>query len=280
MPPLQASVQDVITVLSQLFDQGLSYSSINSAKSAVTSLISTCTDSSTLASSVLLQKFMKGVFNTRPALPKNTVTWDVDVLLKYLNTLSPPKALNLMSLSCKLATLLVLLSGQRGQSVHMLDLDDVECTPDKLILRFKSLLKQSRPGSHLEEIILPAYPQIGLCVVSTFAEYVKRTKGHRAQTDNKLFLTVIKPFKPISRDTLSRWVKLMLRRAGVDMGMFTPHSVRAASSSAAYTCKLPLQTILKTAGWSRESTFRRFYQKPIKRDSTFARSILHKHTVN
>ena len=114
MAPLQASVQEVIEFLSLLFDRGLSYSSINVARSALVSLISTFTDSAELSSSVRLQKFMRGLFNARPTLPKNTSTWDVELLLKYLGTLSPPKALTLHMLSCKLATLMALLSGQRG----------------------------------------------------------------------------------------------------------------------------------------------------------------------
>ena len=47
--PLQASVQEVIEFLSLLFDRGLSYSSINVARSALVSLISTFTDSAGLS---------------------------------------------------------------------------------------------------------------------------------------------------------------------------------------------------------------------------------------
>ena len=276
MSPLQASVQEVIQFLSVLFEQGLSYSSINTAKSAVFALVSTCTDASVLTSSVLIQRFMKGVYNSRPSLPKENFTWDVEKLLRYLSSLSPPKALDLHTLSCKLATLIVLLSGQRGQSVHLLKLPDIEHNASQLILRFTVLLKHSRPGTHLDEIVLPAYTEPRLCVVTTYKEYVSRTKPLRPQSQQKLFITTIKPFRGISRDTLSRWIKLMLRRAGINMAIFNTHSVRAASTSAAYAANVPLQTILKTAGWTGASTFRRFYNKPIRRESTFADSLLHK----
>ena len=159
--PLQVSVQVLITFLSQLFHQGLSYSAVNSARSAVVTLVSTCTDTSELGSSVLLQKFMKGVFASRPAVPKTYFTWDVALVLKFLKSLSPPKALNLLALSRKLATLLALLSGQRGQSLHLLRVEDCECTDTQLVLRFSVPLKQTRLGKHVKETCIPAYPEVG-----------------------------------------------------------------------------------------------------------------------
>ena len=217
---------------------------------------------------------MKGVFNTRPNLSKTNFTWDVSKLLKYLSTLSPPKALTLHMLSCKLATLLTLLSGQRGQSIHLLKISDVETNDSQLILRFTSLLKQSKPGNHLQEIVLPNYPEPRLCVLTTFNEYIKRTSSLRPKGVSSLFITTIRPFKPISRDTLSRWIKHMLKNAGIDLSIFKAHSTRSASTSAALASNVPLATILKTAGWSQDSTFRKFYNKPIVRNTTFAQNIL------
>lgn len=275
---MQPPINKLISFLSLLFDRGLSHSAINTARAAVISLVSVCTDSNELASSVILKKFMKGVFTKRPALPKYRATWDVNALLKYLEKLSPPKALNLITLSAKLITLLLLLSAQRGQSIHLLCVDDVECTEQQLILRFNHMLKHTRPGVHLDEIILPAFPKVGLCVVTTFMEYIKRTKPLRAGKDEKrLFLTSTKPHKAISRDTASKWIKRMLRSAGINMSMFGSHSVRSAATSAAFLAKVPLNTILKTAGWTNDNTFRIFYNKPVLRNNVFANSILDSH---
>lgn len=266
----------MIMFLTELFEQGLSYSAINTARSAIISLVSICTDSNALTSSILLQKFMKGVFTSRPTFPKYNVTWDVGVLLRYLERLSPPKALNLFSLSAKLMTLMLLLSGQRGQSIHLLKVSDVECNEKELLIRFNHSLKHSRPGTHLDEIVLPCYTHVGLCVVSTFQEYIKRTKAIRATDIENLFLTVNKPHRPISRDTASRWVKRTMKLAGINLSMFAPHSVRAASTSAAFAANVPIQTILKTAGWTQDSTFRKYYNKPVRRSDQFAQSILDK----
>ena len=126
----------------------------------------------------------------------------------------------------------------------------------------------------MDEIALPAYSEPGLCVVRTFQEYLKRTATLRKPGNDKLFVTSLRPHRPISRDTASKWVKKMLRLAGIDLSMFTAHSTRSASTSAALAANVPLETILKTAGWTKESTFRKFYNKPIVRTSSFADSIL------
>ena len=90
--PLQVSVQDLIQYLTTLYQAGLSYSTINAAKSAIVAYVSTCTDNAQLGNSVMLQKFIRGIFTSRPALPKTCNTWDVSTVLRYLASLSPPKS--------------------------------------------------------------------------------------------------------------------------------------------------------------------------------------------
>ena len=54
----------------------------------------------------------------------------------------------------------------------------------------------------------------------------------------------------------------MLREAGINMDIFVPHSTLAASTSHAVG-KVPFATILSTAGWSHDSTFRKYYKKHV-----------------
>ena len=55
--------------------------------------------------------------------------------------------------------------------------------------------------------------------------------------------------------------------SGIDISKYKAHSVRPASVSKAYERSLPVDQILKTAGWSLESTFRKFYNKDIVKES-------------
>ena len=80
---------------------------------------------------------------------------------------------------------------------------------------------------------LCAYPENPkICVVKTLSHYLERTQSFREQ-ETKLFLTYQKPHRAVSASTISRWIKSMLKRAGVDTSKFGAHSTRAASSSAA-----------------------------------------------
>ena len=64
--------------------------------------------------------------------------------------------------------------------------------------------------------------------------------------------------------------------ANIDTSIFTPHSVRATSTSAAAKALVPLNTILRTAGRSSESTFTKYYKKPVVMESLFSQVIMKK----
>ena len=54
----------------------------------------------------------------------------------------------------------------------------------------------------------------------------------------------------------------MLGLAGINTELFSAHSTRCASTSKA-TASVSTDVILATAGWTEESTFRKFYNKPV-----------------
>ena len=277
---MQSSVALILDFLSGLYKDGSSYSAINSAKSAVTMFIALATGRNFNNEALLFSKFMKGIFALRPSLPKYGATWDVSVVLDHLDKLSPPDSLSLLQLTRKLATLLALLSGQRGQTIHLLEVKFIECSSERLILRLKEMLKMSKPGRHLAEIVLPSFSQRpGVCVVSTYQAYIKKTRLLRKGT-SRLFLSTLKPHGAAARDTVSKWVKAILLAAGIDFTIFAPHSTRAAATSKAAAKGISISTIMSTAGWEKEDTFRKFYQKPIARDTSFASSILQVEDAN
>ena len=112
-----------------------------------------------------------------------------------------------------------------------------------------------------------------LCVFTTLKEYLTRTQSLRG-SESQLFISYIRPFRRVSRETISRWVKLVLTDSGIDTLRFKPHSTRAASTSAASNASVSLDDILHTAGWSSESAFAKFYNKPIVKENTFADQVL------
>ena len=76
----------------------------------------------------------------------------------------------------------------------------------------------------------------------------------------------------VSSSTVARWLKLLLEASGIDISMFSTHSVRGASSSAAASAGISISDILKAAGWSSESTFQWFYYRSTENPS-FGRAV-------
>ncbi|XP_062601222.1 uncharacterized protein LOC134262915 [Saccostrea cucullata] len=265
------TVNNFLCFLQTLFDQKLSYSAINTARSAVSSLLSLC-GKENFGSHTLIKRYLKGVFVKRPTLPKYTCTWDVSIVINYLKTLFPLSELSLKLLSCKTLMLLALLTGQRGQTLHLLTVDDVVVGNDHVEIRYSSLLKTSKPGKHVNNVKFPMYVEKELCIVRTLCDYLERTKFIRQ--DKKLFISTMKPHKGVSRDTISRWIRDTMEMSGIDISKFCPHSTRAAATSAAHKAGVPIDIIMEKAGWSNASTFRRFYNKPIQTSAQFNESIL------
>ncbi len=81
---------------------------------------------------------------------------------------------------------------------------------------------------------------------------------------NSLFISYIKPFGRVSKATVSRWIKTVMNSAGINCDKYKPHSVRAASASKAKAFGVPIDDILKVAGWSNNANIcRRSYNKPV-----------------
>ena len=89
--------------------KGLSYSTINTLRSALSAIIRI--ENKTIGQHILVTRFLKAAFNERPAVLKTTVTWDVDQILAYLWTISPVKRISLKQLTMKLVMLMLLLTG-------------------------------------------------------------------------------------------------------------------------------------------------------------------------
>lgn len=260
--------------MTELFNKELGYSSLNTARGALSALGITL-DRYPAGSHPTVIRFMKGVYNVRPPKPKHTEIWDVDCVLCLLRKLSPVKHLTLKDLTLKLTMLLCLTNATRVHTVHVLSYKSLKKFKHGYMISTNSLLKQSRPGFDFSSFLLKSYPpDRRLCIVTVLREYVKRTKDIRDKKDDTLLISYVKPYKPVTRDTIRRWITTIMARAGIDTSKFGAHSVRAACTSKAMTKAVPVSLIMKTAGWTSESTFHRFYNKTITKDKSFADAVL------
>ena len=268
--PTEPNITCCIKFLMSLYKLGYGYSALNSARSALSCIF----DDPPIGEHKIICRFMRGVFNERPTKARYNEIWDVSVVLKMFRKWAPARGLSLQLLSFKLVTLLAIVSGQRCQTIHNFNIRDCVLKRTKVVFTIRENLKHNSPKNNDSNIIIPAYfEDKRLCAVTYFKEYVKRTKPVR-NTD-KLFISYVKPNKEVSRDTISRWIKITLSKAGINTNIFKAHSTRAAAASAIQS-DVDINTILKTAGWSRATTFAKFYNKTIIEPEKFGKTVLSK----
>ena len=92
-----------------------------------------------------------------------------------------------------------------------------------------------------------------------------------------LLISFFKPYKAVTRDTLARWIRTVMCAAGVDTDLFKAHSVRSASVSVAKACHIqciPIDYIMRKAGWSNVETFRKYYDKEVVVEENFAEAVI------
>ncbi len=89
------------------------------------------------------------------------------------------------------------------------------------------------------------------------------------RSSSRLFISSQAPHNAVSKNTLSRWIKIALCKDGVNI-IFKPHSTRAASTSAAAR-QVDISHVLRTAEETSEGTFARFYKNLFcqKKDTVF-----------
>lgn len=249
-----------VEFLTSLFKKGMSYSTINSARSALSQYVHLSNgQGGDFGKHPLTSKFMRGVFKLRPPTAKYSSTWDVSLVLNRLRLLDNDTC-TLKELTQKCVMLLALATGQRVQTLQALLISDMIVDNDKVSFSINSILKTSRPGVHKSVDICRFKNDLVLCPVSCLNTYLARTNKIRGNTDN-VFISFQKPFSAVSSQSVSRWITEVLRQCNIN-SCFTAHSTRSASASKA-ALSLPIDTVLKAVGWKSEATFARFYNKNI-----------------
>lgn len=272
---LEPTYVHVVNFLAELYKDGASHSTINLARSAVSAYISK-SGSTSIGSQTLVCRFVKGVFENRPSLPKAVEIWDVDDVAEHMRDWGEVENLTLKRLTLRLVMLLALLTGQRCQTLHAVCIEDFKFSKDgtSCTLVYNAVLKQTTPKNHIKPLVLTSFPDKRLCVITHVKEYLKQTE--KLRQGNELFIALTKPHNHVSKNTIARWIKDTLQQAGIDIQHFSAHSTRAASTSAAFERDVPVESIMKVAGWTRQKTFSKYYCKPVANQKTVSQSVLDK----
>ena len=245
-----------------MYSKGLSYSVINSAKCAIASIVYLPPYSS-INNHPTIKRYMKGIYNLNPPKPKLTFVWDVSIMFKYFKNMGDNTKLTDKLLSQKLIMLLLLLGGQRLNTLVTFHVDHMIMTDDSVTFVPDRVLKHSRSGKTLDRFQYRTYVIKELCVISCLREYLQRRTTKVSEKISQLVITHGKPYREASIDTLRRWVKELFIQTNIIN--FTPHSCRAASTSKAKLINVNIDEILHTGCWKNEKNFLIYYNKEIKR---------------
>lgn len=269
--PCEYKLDRVIKFLNNRYEQGKSYSTLNTYKSALV-LIFQLAD----ADKDFLKRFLRGIYNLNPSKPRYNETWDPAPVLSYLSDLFPLESLSRADLTVKLVTLLALITAHRIQTLSKISLRNIKKLEDRIEIRITDKVKTSRPGSFQPLLVIPYFTENPrLCLASVINFYIDVTADSRSEGMDCLILTHRKPIHPASTQRISKWIRQALSSAGVDTEKFTSYSTRHAATSAAFRAGVSIEEIRKTAGWTEKSKmFNKFYNKPLHSSTLFAESIL------
>ena len=212
--PIQTTIEIGIEFLTEYFKTGVGYSSVNSARSALSSIIKPVCNVP-FGKSPLVCKLLKGVFNIRAALPRYVTTWDADSVFTFIKSKTTLTSCDLKILSHRLAILLCLRTGQREQTIKCLNFDCIKISSDKVVIFVPETLKTTRSGHLLPPIELKTFKDRELCVVAHLKQYIKMTAFFRNTGTNQLLLSFVQSHKPISTTTLSRRCITAMKEPGI-----------------------------------------------------------------
>ena len=168
-------------------------------------------------------------------------------------------------INCQTNILLSLTILSRIPAIHLVGLNHMIKTSEYYKFRSHKLHKSWRRGESPPLLKIHAFPSDkALYMVSALEWYIERTSIWREKNKaSQLLVSFIKPHNAVVKSTVAGWVKQILIMSGINTDIFKPHSTRSASSSHARLSGLSLSDILKIGSWSNETTWEKFYSKPI-----------------
>ena len=227
----------VLGYFDQLHNLGALYSVLNSCKGALSQIVFFPLNSSILEH-LKIKKQFKGVYNLRLPTEKITFVWNVKILFDYFSHKRENDQLSDKSFTQKLLILLLLLIGQRMNTVYfhrgIMTVTDMWVT-----FSCNLLFKHSESGKKLD-----SFPIQG---ISQQKVMCARLSKRMSNTNTKaLFITYGKPFRPATIDSMRRWVKQLFIERIFILKEHTPHSCRSAATSKTNQLNINIGLLKKT----------------------------------
>ena len=259
-------MMSIMEFLADQFDTGLQYRTINTLRLAI-STTHPDIEGSSVGSHSLVSQLLRGMFNSRPPLPRYSCSLDVRTVMEFLTT-HKSSTLSTLKLAKKAASLLALINADRCSDLAALDRDHVRWSPDGIEFTDTHLTKtrSARYPRSPRKVCYAGFPDNNeVCHVTVLRLYIQATTRQVSILGGPkpLFITSRKPIRRAKPGTIGHWIKDTLRLAGINTEVFSAHSTRGASTSWAATRGVLIGDILRATNWSSRSAFEQFYYRPI-----------------
>jgi integrase len=219
---------------------------------------------------------MKGVFLKNPPTRSLLPSWDVDVVLSFLEgePFEPLVKASLHSLTFKTVFLVALASVRRCSELQAIGRNAPYFRVEEGLIRLRTVvgfLPKTATPTHLgRDIELPEnLANKKLCVVRCLKRYIKVTNALLVQKKvdhNHLFICYghKNHGRPVNKRTLSGWLVKVIRAAYAAAGQtlsgpVKAHSTRAQGATWAMFKGATIEEVMQAADWRQQSTFMRHY---------------------
>ena len=256
MDSAAVSVHRLLLYLQHLVDKGFAWRTVNVHRSDISSILQP-NETVPVGQHPLVCRFLKGAFNLRPPPVSIIPTWDVGRVLSLLAEWHPASDISLDRLTKKVVVLLALCTAKRVSDLVLFSVDESLCYvgTSSVVLQTRFGSKTDRPSHRSPAVTLKTCADDRLCLVSYVTTYLDRTRALRENTD-QMFISAHSPHRPVKLATVRRWIVCVLGEAG-QAG--SAGSTRATATSCALLRGIPLQRIMNSADWTRQTTPLRHY---------------------
>ena len=164
--PLFTDVKNVLDFFHGMYKRGCRYSGICAARSALSSAV-TIPGYKRMSNHPLISRYVRGIYNKHPPLPKCVIIWDMNKLLTYYDNMGSNSELTFKQLCRKIAVLLMLLGARRKQALLAIDIGNVIVQTDKANLLPNKTLKHKTPKHPLKPFVYHSFSENeNLCIVN------------------------------------------------------------------------------------------------------------------
>ena len=264
LDPFIPDPMNLLNFLTHCFEvKKCQYRTLNCYRSAVSSTLShDPTTGQPVGMDPLVSRFFRGVRRLRPPRIKLFPKWSIATVLNFLKSYGDSKSLSLSQLLIKTCFLVSLVCCKRPACLRNMKKVPGYWELSMAGLRCQTLGISKTELHHISTPIevKPFTENPQLCPVYHMVRLDKVLDRVRPEGVTDFWLSSRRPHKPVSTQTICKWLKKVIVDSGALSG--SARDVRSVGSSTAAQAGLEIGRIMQAADWRRVKTFQSHYFKP------------------